>query len=58
MDVEVYLNRIPEAEVFDRSYINGIIEESGKTTSANILNHTIRKLMGRNVIHMIILNYL
>ena len=27
MDVEVYLNRMPEAEVFDRSYINGIIEE-------------------------------
>ena len=45
MDVEVYLNRIPEAEVFDRSYINGIIEESGKTTSANILNHTIEKLI-------------
>ena len=45
MDVEIYLNRIPEAEVFDRSYINEIIEESGKTTSSNILNHTIEKLI-------------
>ena len=50
MDVEVYLNRIPEAEVFDRSYINGIIEESGKTTSANILNHTIEKLIKAGLI--------
>ena len=50
MDVEVYLNRIPEAEVFDRSYINGIIEESGKTTSANILNHTIEKLIKEDMV--------
>ena len=50
MDVEVYLNRIPETEVFDRSYINGIIEESGKTTSANILNHTIEKLIKEGLI--------
>ena len=27
MDLEVYLNRIPEAEVFDRAYINEIIEK-------------------------------
>jgi DNA polymerase-3 subunit gamma/tau len=44
MDVEVYLNRIPEAEVFDRSYINGIIEESGKTTSAKVLARAVNCL--------------